>query len=515
MATLDELKQALRAADAAGNDADAQRLAAAITNYSPENNTPPPAPNGVDVYSQMPMWQKIVAHPSDSLRLANNAMTLGAWDNIWGRIAPAIGGGDVEQQRLWTKQARDRGGSGGAGLEMAASAIPTIATDGATAAPSLGTGLTGMLKRLGVAGAEGAGYGGIQANNEGRDGIEGMETGAGFGVAGHALGGILGRTANRIDDALFPPAKPMSLDNLRAAKDQAYAETAAHGVQYTPNTIRGMLADMDAAAQPYPGRHDQAIAARAQVGKNIGGGRPVSLPEVDRNRQIISNDLNTLGDKAQAGIGLDYIGAMDKYLDNVDSAGVTARSGDPVAGLEAQNRARELNSRTRKLADLEALNYKSSLQAAKNMNSGVDSTLKNNVTSVLTNEKKRAGYTPDEIAQMEEIVNGTTGQNIARQVGRAAPGGGYSGIGGGVAAGIGGLLSGFNPTVMAAAGAIPSVVGYGAKKISERSTARSGQKLLDLVASGGKKVQKTPLVGPLAKDRIGRQLMMLMMNQNQ
>lgn len=517
MATREELAQALRNADAMGDTSAARRLAAALSNYTDENNVPaptapPPPANGVDVFSKMPLWQKALTPVADAGRLIGSGVTLGGYDKLAGAVAPYIGGSDAAGQRALTQQARDRGGMGGSMLELSSSLIPAAATEGATALPAVSNGFMRALAALGIGGLEGAGYGGIQASNEDRSVPEGMATGAGFGVAGQAAAGLLSKAGGKIGELFSGKPARLSPDNLEAAKDAAYKAAEDVGVQYTPSTIRGMLSQMDAAAQPYPGRHNEVIATRKQIGKNLDG-RPASLSEVDTNRQIINKDLGSLQDPRSRDMGYDYSHAIDDYLKQVDQSGVTARSGDPAEGLAHIEKARELNSRLEKMKALNEVDYKAELQANKSISQGKDTTLKNNVTGILTNPKKRRGYTPDEIAQMEEVVNGTTASNLGRQVGRLAPGGGMSFVGAGAGANIMGLLTGWNPALMSIGGGIPLAAGMAGKKIAERSTEKSAQKLYDLVAAGGKNVPKASGMSSQDRDNLGRILMMMQLNQ--
>lgn len=526
MATRAELAAALKAADAAGDDAGARKLAAAIANYSDENtidlgSAPPaapaqPAPAAAGLGPDVPMWQKILQYPADTGRLVANGATLGGYDKLMGHIAPYIGGSDVEGQRAITAAAKARGGQGGAVTELGSMMLPALLTDGATAAPAAwNMGAAGKtLAGLGIAGAEGAGYGGIQAVNEGRDPLSGMGWGALAGAGGHGVAGLLSAAGSKIGQLFGGKAPRMTVPQLQAAKNQAYQDVANAGVEYTPGTIRGMLADMDAASPAYPGRHDQVIAAKGQINSNIGNpARPVTLPEVDLNRQIIGRDLNSLPDRAQQEMGLDMTNAMDDALSNVSPLGVTTRSGDPADGLAALNEARGLNQRMRKLEDMTRVEDKAELQAAKNMDAGFDSTMRNNVTGILTNPKRMRGYTPDEEAAMRQVVTGGgpfSKTNIARQIGRMAPGGGLSLGAGGISTGIAAALTGGNPAAMTMAALAPSAVGFLGKRVAGRGTRKASNDLLDLVASGGKAPPpRSPALSPQDKDALGKFLMMM------
>lgn len=517
MATRAELAAALKAADAAGDDAGARTLAAALTNYSDDNTIASPAPApaapaAAGLGDDVPMWQRIMQYPADSGRLIGNGLTFGGYDKLMGKIAPYIGGSDEAGQRAITKAAQERGGVMGSTLELGSSMVPAALTDGATAAPALGTGLRGLLAKAGVAAGEGAGYGGIQADFTGEDPLLGMKHGAVAGVAGQAAAGLIGKLGSKVEDLFTSKPPRLTVDNLTTAKNQAYDAVNQAGVEYTPGTIRGMLADMDNAVNPYPGRHDQVIAARDHIRDRLGATpRPVSLSEVDLNRQIIGRDLNSLPDKAQQGMGLDMTRAMDDHLNQVTPLGVTARSGDPADGLDTLNQARGLNSRLEKLDEMTRVEDKAELQAAKSKASGFDDTMRNNVSNLLTNEKKMRGYTPDEEAAMREVVTGGSPwsrTNVARMVGRLAPGGGLSLQGGLLAGGLGALAPGGSPLVGAAMAAAPSVVGLLGKAVSKRGTRQASNALLDTVANGA---PAPPPKSMSSKDRdqLGRFLMMM------
>jgi hypothetical protein len=525
MATRDELVAALKAADAAGDQNSAQKFAAAITNYSDDNNFQPqdlapqqpaaaPPPDANEVFNNLPMWQKPLQATADIARRIENGATLGGFDRLAGAIGPLIGGSDYAGQKEVSRQARDRTGFVGNTLEAAGSMAPAALTGGSTAAANgIEAFLPRALAKLGIGAAEGAGYGGISSVVQGGDVTQGMKNGAIAGTVGQGLAGALSKTGAKLGDMYdtYLGGKPprMTVGGLEAAKNQAYQDVANAGVEYTPGSIRGLLSDMDNAAQPYPGRHDQVIAAKNQVNANIGTvPRPVTLPEVDLNRQIIKRDVSDLPDRAQANMGRDISKAMDDNLANVPPMGVTARSGDPAAGLDMLNNARSLNQRMRKLEDMNAADYKAWVQSAKSVNTGVDQTTRNQLAGILTDPKKRRGYTPDETSQMEDIVEGTPGQKIGRQIGRFAPGGGLSWAGAGAGTAAAAAMHG-GPMAMTIAGLAPAAVGLAARGLTARSTTRSMQGLLDTVAAGGTRAQPRAGMDPQTRDTLGKYLMMM------
>jgi len=505
MATREELEQALRAAHKAGDTVSAQKLAAALSAK--------PQPNVDKIrseFEQMPWYQKAGTALDDTLRLAANGATLDARD----KFAYLLGGDDAETERAKTEAARIRAGSAAPVAEVGGAMAPAMLlpnVSGAMAAQFTNPILKWMAGMTG-AGLEGSALGGVQALNRDEPVIDGQVSGGIGGIAGKAIGDLASAGINKAGEFFSPNPARLNSAQLRSAKDRAYQEVTDEGVEYTPGTIRGLLAEMDnATPSTYAGRHDAVIANKGFIQHRLDDGAPKTLTDVDMNRQIIKRDLvNIPNDSAQSDMGLDMTKAMDDYLDQVGPLGVTARSGDPEAGLDAMNRGRSLNSRFRKLEDLELTEDRAARKAARSLNSGEDSTLRERIDSILNTPKKLRGYTPDEKEAMHEIVVGTRGQQALRQAGRMTPGGGLSFGAAGAAATIGGILSGGSPTVSALMAGAPSVAGYVSKKLSEKSTKKSVQDFMDLVSSGGNKanLRRTPILDENSEKVLRRLFMM-------
>jgi hypothetical protein len=104
---------------------------------------------------------------------------------------------------------------------------------------------------------------------------------------------------------------------------------------------------------------------------------------------------------------------------------------------------------------------------------------------------QRQGYTPDEMAAMGRVVEGTPGQNVARLLGRLSPNSGAFPLmasGGGLATAAAGLATG-NPAMTLAAA--PSMIGMAAKTASENMTKKEIERLLSTILNGGKAPAKS------------------------
>lgn len=505
MATKMEIERALRAADAAGDEAAARKLAAQYRNMPDDTS---------GTYTQAIQSAMNKASPlakagqvaDDALRLGSNALTFGARD----KYAHFLGGGTPEEERQKTLDAKMRGGSGGSAVEVAgglplAAAMPEIA-------PAMANQFTNPVAKTAAALAggalEGSAFGSLNAAFGDKPVVKSELEGSASGAFGQAASGLINKGLSMFTKN---PAR-LSVDDLRGQKNLAYDEVGRIGAEYTPGTVRGVLADVDnATSTAYPGLHDRVIGTRDNMRRRIDTGNPVSLTEMDANRQIINRDVTRLSKEsfpAQGDMGVDMVNAMDDNLRNVGPLGVTARSGDPADAADAIERARGLNSRMEKLSQLDDSMAKASRKARRNIATGEDSTMRANIDTILGNPKLRKGYTPDELAQMETIVNGTGMQQTLRQAGRMAPGGSFlypaMATAGATGFKIGGPMLG---TV--AAGAVP-VTGMLAKKASQRSTMRSVEDLLDLVSSGGNKaaITKAPAMNNKTQNALARLLML-------
>lgn len=506
MATREELMQALRNADAAGDVEGARRLAAMLDAASPQNREAQVSAE----FEQLPWYLKPVQAADDIVRKTVNGITVGYAD----KLASYMNGTPIEEERQRSADAGTRAGSAGTVAEIGGMALPMLAAPAAVPAVMArvpaAAGATGRLLAGGTAAAaEGSAWGALEASGHDRDIVDGAIDGAILGPLAQGAGNLIGRSADAVARTLFKNPNRLSVPELATAKDAAYQKVSDMGVEYTPQTVQGILGAVDSATprtRVYPGRHNETIAAKRQVRNNLGGGRARSLSEVDLNRQIVKDDVaGLIADPVQASTGQDIVKAMDDYLDTVGKSGVTSRSGSPEAGLAALKDARGLNSRMRKTQELTKAVTDAERAANKNLQSGIDSTLKSNVEGILKHPKRRAGYTPDEIEAMESLVQGTLGERFTRQVARMAPGGGMS-LGGMGIGGAAGTL--FGPMGTLAGAILPSTVGTGAKKIAERTTRRKSDELLTLVSSGSKKAAKQAKVSsPEAQDALAKFLM--------
>lgn len=189
---------------------------------------------------------------------------------------------------------------------------------------------------------------------------------------------------------------------------------------------------------------------------------PMRIEDVENLRRLTTQSLPgtaSPADRRLAGIMTDE---LTKYLDDMD---------DPVA--DALREGRDAHRRAMAATSVEDASTRASRAAARTGSGGNEiNATRQKLSAIIENPRKARSFTPDELAAMDDIVKGSTGQNLARRLSRFAPSsGGLSSM-----LGIGGTLAApqFALPIMA--------VTEGAKALGERSTKASIANLLQSLA---------------------------------
>lgn len=112
--------------------------------------------------------------------------------------------------------------------------------------------------------------------------------------------------------------------------------------------------------------------------------------------------------------------------------------------------------------------------SAANSGQNIDNARRQQIKAILNSPKRRRGFSANELAQMETIVEGTRAGDAARGLGNLLGGGG--GLGSVVTAAVGGAATG-------GPGAIAPVFGYAFKKLGNKLTGQQVTKLDEMVRS--------------------------------
>lgn len=218
------------------------------------------------------------------------------------------------------------------------------------------------------------------------------------------------------------------------------------------------------------------------------GGNLISAREALREA---SRNFTNPREKSAAEIA---IRELDGFIENPPAQAVLAGDAASFAKTAADARGNfAAKSRSELLSD--ALQYAEQKAAKNNSGANVGNAERDRLFNIYQSDKKSAGFSPDELAQTDQIIRGTPLANATRTAGNYLGGGG--GLGAHVAsttgAGVGAFLGG--PLGAAIGAVVPPTVGYGLKKYSDSL----GRKEIDLLQE---MVRKRSPLGESMPDRI-------------
>jgi hypothetical protein len=186
------------------------------------------------------------------------------------------------------------------------------------------------------------------------------------------------------------------------------------------------------------------------------------IEDIEDLRRLTTQSMPATATPGDARLGRMMTDEITAYLDNLN---------DPVADALVDGRA--AHRRALAATAVEAASDKAVRRAARTGSGGNEiNALRQNLSGLIENPRKARSFTPDELAQMNNIVMGSAPQNAMRKLSRFAPSsGGLS-----AALGIGGAMA--SPAV-----ALPIMaVTEGAKALGERSTRNQIAALLQSLA---------------------------------
>lgn len=173
---------------------------------------------------------------------------------------------------------------------------------------------------------------------------------------------------------------------------------------------------------------------------------------------------------------------LDDFLGGISETDVAAGdAGAAASKLRESNANYAAGKRSELLDDKKyAADIRSS---AANSGQNFSNTARQRVADVLLRPKEKAGYSPEEIAQMEKVVRGTIPGNLARRGGNLLGGGGGLGqLGSGAVGGLAGAYFGDAAGAVIGGAALPAA-GHGLKALERASTARQLRILEELIRS--------------------------------
>lgn len=384
---------------------------------------------------------------------------------------------ELEREQSRLKQFRETNPALAIGSEIAGSlALPIGAAKTVAGAAGIGAGTGGLYGFLGSEGdlqdrATGAVTGGIL----------GALLGSGLQAGGKWLGGAFeDYMSRRAARAVSEGAD--SVAALRAEAEAAYNAARNSGVAIDKSAFDQMLTDTIAkvaggAGRPvreklYPKSAEVLSAMKDYAGKAVG------IDDLEHFRQIAQDPAGMITDKAEQRAASIIINGIDDLMDNITPDKIAINPSAAQGAFEKLTQARDLWSRMRKTEKITSIikNAKEGGYAG-----GFEAGLKNQIGSLLRNQKQRRGFSPEEINLLSQIQKGTPVGRILAGISYLgfSPSGGRSGLltSGGV---WGGALyaGGAGPAI---AGAIATSALRGVREMSLEKQARL---YADVIASG-------------------------------
>jgi len=240
---------------------------------------------------------------------------------------------------------------------------------------------------------------------------------AGGGMAARQLG-VNGTKAN---------IRPGIEDQKLRAND-AYGTVRADQRTMSPQSIDGMTDDIAASMQK------ERINPRLQPGSSAvldalmtDSKGPMRIEDVENMRRLTEQGLPATASKSDQRLSGMMKGQITDYLDNL---------GDPIA--DNLKDGRNAHRRASAASSIDEASTKATRRAASTGSGGNEiNAMRQNLRSILDNPRKARSFTKSEIELMDQVVQGTAGQNALRKLSRFAPtSGGLSammGIGGAMA----------------------------------------------------------------------------------
>lgn len=268
------------------------------------------------------------------------------------------------------------------------------------------------------------------------------------------------------------PIERIAVKDLHAAGTQAYKESEQAGVIFTPEAMGNLRNEVNKELAEFaynPGLQPKVPHVLAEIDRLAEGN--VTLKGVDTLRKMVGH-LYDSAEKSERALAGKISSKIDDMIMNPSAAEVL--TGDAAAGAKSITEARNLWSRMRKTQLIEEAIENSGLRAASTGSGGnANNALRQTLRGIIQKPSTSRMFSKEELGLMTEVVRGTKGGNLARLVGKLSPEGN-------------GLMLALSlaATLHTPGAAAAPLVGWIAKRIADRSTAKGAENLLRTVSSG-------------------------------
>lgn len=217
-------------------------------------------------------------------------------------------------------------------------------------------------------------------------------------------------------------------------------------------------------------------------------GQTAKVADVDAVRKALGKVAGNFANPIEQGAANKAIKGIDDYLSNLKPFDVA--KGDAAAAVPILQNARANYAAKMRVTRADKAGYRAELNAASAHSGGnINNATRQALKSLLLNDKAMRGFSAEERAMMEKVVKGTATGNVMRRVGKILATSGMHGAG---------IIAGSIAAALPTHGlslALP-VLGAGAKKLGDLSTARAIRNLDNAIAMRSPLGSSLPPVAP-------------------
>lgn len=274
--------------------------------------------------------------------------------------------------------------------------------------------------------------------------------------------------------------KPIpTAEQLREAATANYAAARESGVEIASDSVRKVASAMQQRLEQEGIFDTDAPRTFANL-RRLQDAPPESFARVEQlesARKAFGHAAGDFKNPTEQLAASQTIRGMDDYLSSIDPADVLA--GSPTAASEAFTRARGNYAAASRSDSITGALERADLNAAvANSGQNVDNAIRQRMRDILVKPKDSRGFSPEELAAVEQVARGSAATNISRGAGNLlGGGGGLGGIASGVVGAATTSAAGLSPFL----GAVAPVIGYGAKKVANALTKRAANRADEMV----------------------------------
>lgn len=268
-------------------------------------------------------------------------------------------------------------------------------------------------------------------------------------------------------------AKVPTSQELKDAAGFGYTMGREMGVDYDPRAVQNLM--LQTRSRLFNDGVIEELAPKSfailkKLERPPEGGT-ATISGLDAARRQLGQAAQDFSNPTEQMAATRIIRALDQFVENPDAKAVVAGPAAAAGGVFKDARA---NYAAAKRSDrVTAREDNAELQAAvSNSGHNIDNRIRSVAAAILKSDKLSAGFSPEELAMLRQVAEGTATRNVLREVGNRLGGGG--GIAGSVVGGMGGYFGGIlGPAAGFAIGAGLPILGVTARAIANRSSRKA------------------------------------------